>query len=270
MRNLDREKFIKDNQRPRTKKLLNYHGGEINVCHLQGRSMAEYPLVIQFLYNKKIGGNKPENLTIITTETDPENAILTQQLYLNDIPYINSVNDDLLEWSNINKIDFIIDALEKTETEYTLILDGRDVIINTFEGIIEKYKSTGLNILFNSTKNNFPRVEIDKLHDRDWRGNFKYFNAGCCIGETKELLKFYNECKELIPTLPDLEIFNSEQYIIRHGFAKYSEDVNQRFIDFDWECNIFQTFAQTRLLKEENNYIVSGYVPVGKKGPNQQ
>jgi len=264
MRNLDREKFIKDNQRPRTKKLLNYHGGEINVCHLQGRSMAEYPLVIQFLYNKKISGEKPKNITIITTETDPENAILTQQLYLNDISYINSVNDDLLEWSNINKIDFLIDALEKTETEYALILDGRDVIINTFEGIIEKYKSTGLNILFNATKNNFPRVEIDKLHDRDWRGNFKYFNAGCCIGETDALLKFYKECKELIPTLKDVEIFNSEQYIIRHCYAKYSEDINNKFVDFDWECNIFQTFAQTRLLKEDNNYIVSGYLPQPK------
>lgn len=266
MRNLDREKFIRDNQRQRDARILNYRGGEVNICHFQGRSMSDFPLVIQYLYNKKIGGEKPEDLTVITTETDPANAVLTQQLFLNDIPYINSANADVLEWSNIHKINFLIDALENTETKYALMLDGRDVVINTFEGIMEKYKATGLKMLFNASKNNFPRVEIDKLHGRDWRGNFKYFNAGCCIGETTEFLKFYKECRDLIPTLPDVEVFNSEQYIIRHGFAKYSEDPNNKFVDFDWECNIFQTFSQTKLVKKGNDYIVSGYLPQPKGG----
>lgn len=266
MRNLDRELFLKDNQRQRNRRILNYRGSEINICHFQGRSMSEYPLLVHFLYNKKIEGDKPENLTIITTETDPKNAVLTQQLYLNNIPYINSVTEDLFEWSNINKIDFIIEALENTKTEYSLILDGRDVVINSFEGLMEKYKETGMRILFNASKNNFPRVEIDKLHDRDWRGNFKYFNAGCVIGVTSDLLKFYKECRDLMPTLEDIEIFNSEQYIIRHGFAKYSEDLNNKFVDFDWECNIFQTFSQTKLVKKGNDYIVSGYLPQPKGG----
>ena len=264
MRNLDREKFNKDNERPRVPKILNYHGTEVNICHFQGRSMSDFPLVIQYLYNKKIGGEKPEDLTVITTETDPANAVLTQQLFLNDIPYINSANADVLEWSNIHKINFLIDALEKTETKYALMLDGRDVVINTIEGIMEKYKATGLKMLFNASKNNFPRAEIDRIHDRDWRGNFKYFNAGCCIGETAEFLKFYKECRDLIPTLSDVEVFNSEQYIIRHGFAKYSEDLNNKFVDFDWECNIFQTFSQTKLVKKDNDYIVSGYLPQPK------
>lgn len=248
----------------RTKKVLNYHGGEVNICHFQGKSMSENPLLIYYLYNKKIGGEKPKNLTIITTETDPKNAVLTQQLYLNNIPYINSVTEDLFEWSNIHKIGFIIDALEKTETEYSLVLDGRDVVINTFEGLMDKYKATGLSILYNASKNNFPRVEIDKLHDRDWRGDFKYFNAGCVIGVTKDLLRFYKECRDLMPNLKDVEIFNSEQYIIRYGFAKYSADVNNKFVDFDWECNIFQTFSQTKLIQDENGCIVSGYLPQPK------
>ena len=43
----------------------------------------------------------------------------------------------------------------------------------------------------------------------------------------------------------------SEQYIIRHAFAKNTDKV-----DFDYNCQIFQTFARTKIEKRKDYYAV--------------
>lgn len=256
------EEFEKSNYKP-TKKVLSHKGKEFNICHFQGRSFDGRPALVGYYFNKKIGGKLPDNVTIVTTETDEFSAVTCQQLQLNKIPYINSVDDIVLEWSNIAKVEFILKALKQVKTEFAIIVDARDVLFNTFDGILDKFLATGYRMIYNATKNNFPRMEIDKIHDRDWRGDFKYFNAGCCIGYTKDLVDFYEKCFEIKDSLVDLELINSEQYILRSVFAKYSEDVNQKYIDFDYDCDIFQSFAGTRLLPADSNtYIVDGYQPI--------
>lgn len=247
------------------KTILNFNDKEFNVCHFQGKSLDGKPLLVNYLIDKPIDGKLPEEVTLMTTETNPAYALTCQQLEKNCVPYVNSVKEPLLEWSNIEKVSLILEALKEVKTEFCLIVDGRDVIFNSFEGILEKFKATGLRMLYNATKNNFPRAEIDKIHDRDWRGDFKYFNAGCCIGYTKDLIDFYQECFDIKDSLPDVDIINSEQYILRHIFAKYSEDVNQKYIDFDYDCNIFQSFAGTGIIKlDKDTYKVTGYQPLTK------
>ena len=104
-------------------------------------------------------------------------------------------------------------------------------------------------MFFNGTKNNFPWTHIDRVPYRDWRGEYRYFNAGCAIGYTEDFKKFYDDCAELIPKIDNP--WGSEQYILRAVFSKYSEQVDsdRAYMDFDWECNIFQTYVNSIVLK---------------------
>lgn len=246
-------------------KIVNFNNKEFNICHFQGRALEGKPLLVNYLFDKKIGGTLPEDITIMTTETNPSIAITCQQLEKNNIPYVNSVKEPILEWTNIEKVGLILNALKDIKTKYCVIVDGRDVLFNTFDGLLDKFLATGYRMIYNATKNNFPRMEIDRIHERDWRGDFKYFNAGCCIGYTEDLVKFYQDCFDIKDSLQDVDIINSEQYILRSIFARYSEDVTQKVIEFDYMCDMFQSFAGTQTIKADSDtYRISGYQPLTK------
>lgn len=122
------------------------------------------------------------------------------------------------------------------KTEYALILDGADVcIMSDLSDIVERFKTYDKDIIFNATIRRFPQVEIDYIENRELLGKYCYFNAGCCIGKTKALLEFYQECQKVIRT--DRHKNPSEQYYVRQVFNKHQDKV---FIDYD--CKIFQVW----------------------------
>lgn len=149
------------------------------------------------------------------------------------------------------KVALILDALDKLkEDDLVIILDGYDTAIQTLEHISDKYKQYGRSIIFNATKHNYPEINIDSVQDRDIRGEFKYFNAGVCIGDCNSLKRFYNECKKQLEIEPT-NIWNSEQYTIRQVFNKM-----QDIVDFDSQCILFQTMGSTKIIKKEGMFIV--------------
>jgi hypothetical protein len=236
--------------------VVNYHSMPVNVSHFQGTSRDRLPEFMDLVLNESVL-EKPDNLTILTTFTDPEPCILYQQLKKHGIDCLNSYDFlDNLEngrWDMTKKIDMIREGLKHVDTEYVLICDGYDVYINTFDNIIPKFKKTGLRMFFNGTKNNFPWTHVDRVPFRDWRGEYRYFNAGCAIGYTEDFKKFYDECAEMVNEVTNP--WGSEQYILRCVFAKYSEDVDtdKAYIDYDWECNIFQTYVNSVVLRLHEN-----------------
>lgn len=235
--------------------VLNYHSSPINVSHFQGTSRERLPEFMS-LVNEQSKLVLPKDLTVVTTYTDEEACILYQQLKQNGISCVNSfdyaVNFDGV-WDMTKKIDMILAALDHVTTKYALICDGYDVFINSFDNIIPKFESTGLKMFFNGTKNNFPLTHVDRMPYRDWRGEYRYFNAGCAIGFVDDFKYFYEECSKILPTISNP--WNSEQLVLRSVFARYSEDVDtdKRYMDFDWECNIFQTYVNSVVLKLFNN-----------------
>jgi len=228
----------------------------INISHFQGTSRERYTEFMSRVSNNSDLSSFPEDLTIITVFTDKESCILYKQLEKFNISCINAYDfceDKNKEWFMPDKVSYILKALDTVKTTYALILDGYDVLINSFDNILYKFKQTNLKMLYNSTKNNFPNVYIDKIHDRDWRGEFRFFNAGCAIGYTNEFKKFYQDCLDLIPFINNP--FSSEQFVLRNIFAKYSEKVDTKdaYIDFDWQCNIFQTYINTSNISVSDN-----------------
>ena len=224
-------------------KITSFNGNEINVCHFQGRSYYAYSTIFDDLFNRKL--ELKEDIGIMTGFNNPKYAFFYQQLTNNGIEVINSFDSIDGEWRNVDKVGYILRALKKSDKEIFLICDGNDVLVNTFDGMIDKFKKSGYRILYNATTNNHPKVLIDAIYDRDMHGRFRYFNAGCCIGYREDLIKFYEECQKTWDSNP-YNPWESEQLILRLTYKRYLEN-NDNTIGFDHNCEIFQTFCNTQI-----------------------
>jgi hypothetical protein len=230
--------------------VLNHNEGNFFIAHFQGNSYAGYFAISEYFKRQEI--RAPENITIVTA-CNSEKAMLIEQLKGNGIPFLNAAKKGG-SWNNLKKIGYINTSLKEVETEYVLILDAADVLLTgSLEGIIERFNECGKKLLFNATKSNYPNLLIDRIADRDFRGEFRFLNAGCCFGETQYAKEFYAKAKAL---LEDETIENpkkSEQLIIRHVFKEVTDEV-----DFDYKCSVFQTFANTnvKFLEGEERYAI--------------
>lgn len=226
-------------------KVYNKFDKEVNVLHFQGKNLEQFINTSILIYELAKLDQLEENLSIIACWTNYEKCILAQQFYKNDLKLHNALPDDYdfsQPWDMRDKIKFYIDYLENNiTTDIVMLLDGYDVLLTSTKDIVKKFLSQPYRILFNSTVNNYPFVNIDII-----QGRFKYdrfcpfFNAGCCIGYREDLIKFYKECYELVD-IPNE--FNSEQFVVRHAFAKYSNDPNQNFIWIDFNRDIFHSMG---------------------------
>jgi hypothetical protein len=231
-------------------KILNHNQAEFCVAHFQGHCASEYPSAIEHFQDQYIV--LPENLEIVTVTNQPEDSMLIKQLIRNNIPFHNKAIPGGY-WNNLMKIDYIREALEEVKSEYVLILDAGDVLLNhKIKDILQRFLSYKKKLIFGATKNNYPNILVDKIHDRDFRGEFRYFNAGTCLGFTTYCREFYLKASHV---LAEDKVYNpakSEQLIIRHIFKDTTEDV-----DFDYRSELFQTFNRTILVESENqNYLV--------------
>jgi hypothetical protein len=214
------------------------------VVHAQGDSRDIcHPIFIEAYQRTLV---LPEDLSILTVQTG-NNSLLQNQLQGQNIPYHNPAEDFHGQWNNQLKPQFIIEGLEEIHSKYTLILDGSDVVIMTLTGIIEAFKEQEKVILFNATKSNYPKENIDRVINRDFFGDWRYLNAGCCIGETDALGEFYAE----VVKEPENE-WHSEQAMVRAVFDHYQE-----YAAFDWQCKIFQTMGKVNIEQEDDDVFIS-------------
>lgn len=222
--------------------ILNRFDEPVNILHFCGQSIKDFPMTIQNVYNN-IQLNQI-NIPIISCWTDDSKCLLKGQLSKFNIPLINSVPENYKgEWFMPNKILFILSTLiNKVKDDIVMILDGYDVLFASTDGIVDKFKKFNTQILFNATPHNYPDEIIDIIPNREEYGHYKYFNAGCCIGYRKSLIEFYSQCIEFLHIENPL---NSEQKILRHVFARYSEN-NPDFVTIDYNNKIFHTMGKTK------------------------
>lgn len=223
------------------------HNHTANVLHFHGQNITQLSRTFGTIYNEHIVNseyNKHE-LAIVSTWTDDNKCYLFQQCKRFDIPLINCVPVDYditQTWYMPNKIKWFIQVLERTKQDIVMFLDGYDVLLTHLDDILERFKTQPYKILFGPSCNNYPDVRIDRIPLRTKKGTYRYFNAGCVIGYREDLLKFYKEALDFV-TLPNP--WNSEQFILRHAFAKYSSDEKQNFIGVDFNCEIFRSMGVT-------------------------
>lgn len=236
-------------------KIFNSEILELNVLHFQGSASASHLWLLQELCNKKLT-NIPDNIEFISIWTNDNACYLYKQFQNNSFKLINALSEKYVSdtWYMPNKIYQYIDALKNTSKPYAMLLDGYDVIFNTFDDLLLKYNRIGYDILFNASTNNYPNCEIDNLPYRDLIGNYKFFNAGCCIGKTEALINFYTEALDYINIKNPR---NSEQFVLRHVFKKYSDNLNNNFVGIDYKCNIFQTMCNSAVIDAgKENYVI--------------
>ena len=226
--------------------IINHNEKEFCVAHFQSRSQHQFPQIIDAINEHEIV--MPDDVEIVTITNRPEMSILIEQLLKFDIDYINKAPKGGF-WTNLKKIGFIIEGLQEVKSKYALILDADDVLL-TKDVINIKYKFSLFQkeLIFGATKNNFPDVLIDKVRDRDFRGDFRYLNAGACFGTVDACLRFYMKASEILHKTLIYNPLNSEQLIIRHTFKDSTE-----YVDFDYRCLLFQTFDSTYAWKINEN-----------------
>ncbi|MDE7100430.1 MAG: hypothetical protein K2O05_01080, partial [Anaeroplasmataceae bacterium] len=141
-------------------KILSHSGNEVYVGHFQGNAVKHYLDVVEEFSLKKV--NISPRVSVITAYTDHEKAITALQLELSRMPYVNACPNDSANWSNVDKIKYFVSALEQTTSEYCLLADGYDVLFfrDIDEEFITKFEEKEKKILFNATKNKYPKISI--------------------------------------------------------------------------------------------------------------
>lgn len=221
---------------------------KILIAHFPGHTKIENADLINELKETKI--TIPNNIDIISImlKETKENAPLNYQLNLNNIDYINPLKNSHILWKRLNKPKYILKALEQSTKEYSLILDGNDVIIlSDLTNIVPIFETYNKKIIFNSTIWMYPHVIIDNVENRGQYGEYCYLNAGCCFGKTKDLIDFYKYTIDIIENTSSRSLVDSEQYYIRKAFDKKQDDVF-----FDYECKIFQCWHKAEYSYNED------------------
>lgn len=200
-------------------------------------------------YNSKTITVTPR-ISVITAFN--KNAIAALQLELSGVAYINACNDTEKEWSNVDKLKYYVEELSKTTSEYTLLVDGNDVVFfkSIDEEFITKFEAMNKKIMFNATKNNHPNFEIDKVETRDALGEFKYLNDGVVFGRTADLLAFYQEALANSQREDVMNPWQSEQLFVRMTAN------GKEYVGFDYQCVLFQTFSKTNRTVCGNTVII--------------
>lgn len=217
---------------------------KILIGHFPGQTKQENIELIEELKNRKI--KIPDNLEIVSviTKDQIDYSPLHYQLKHNKYSYINPLKNRHMIWKRTNKIYYVLQALKETEKEYSLILDGSDVVIlSDLTNIIDIFKEYDKNIVYNSTIWMYPHIIIDNVENRGQYGEYCYLNAGCCIGKTKDLINFYDYAWKIIKNT--YITCDSEQYYIRKAFNNC-----QNTVFFDYDCKIFQCWHKAEYIYE--------------------
>ena len=229
---------------------------EINIVHFPGRSQNDFPQTISMIYDNAVLNPIENELTLLSCWTDNDKCILKKQcdkfnIFLNNILPLDY--DYSQKWHMPNKIYYIIDKLKTVSTEYSLIMDGYDVLFSSTNDILKKFKEQKYHILFNATPFRYPDEEIDIIPNRDKLGIWNNFNAGVCLGYTEDLLKFYSQAIKYINVRNEL---NSEQKILRYVFKEYSDKRKQKFVFIDYKRKIISVMSRTmcKCVQSGNNY----------------
>jgi hypothetical protein len=196
------------------KNYLNANGEILYVIHFPGTGAESHENIIEDNLNREFSISDKISIISIMNESAYEDSILRTQCDKNNIKIYNTALDEE-NWSNPLKIKHVLQSIELVDTEYVLVLDGRDVVIShdLDDEFIEKYLAFNKPIVYNGTPAMYPSVSIEPLQDiLKIKGKQKFINAGVCIG-TKEAIKtFYSKAYEI---RSEYSSTKSEQLLIR-------------------------------------------------------
>ena len=226
-----------------------HSNNKILIAHFPGQTKHENLELINELKEREF--ILPNNIDIVSVITKDclKTSSLNYQLKKNNYTYINSVKDRIMSWSRCGKIYHVLDSLKESSKEYSLILDGNDVVIlSDLTDLVSLFESYNKKIIFNSTIWMYPHVIVDNVHNRGQYGEYCYLNAGCAFGKTEDLIQFYELAIKELEKDSNHKKVDSEQYYIRKVFDKH-----QDIVFFDYECKLFQCWHKAEYEYKESN-----------------
>lgn len=229
---------------------VNYYNAEekpLYVLHFPGTGFAGHQKMIQAGMDRKFKISDQLSLISVMNRSCYENSILAKQCARNQLPLYNTALEET-RWDNTVKIRHILQCLNQIETEYALILDGRDTLIvnDLTDAFMEQYLSFEAPIIYNATPAPYPDTVIESLRELlSIRGRHKYLNAGVCIGDKESLISFYTKAETIRQTRSDN---HSEQLIIR-----LARKQNPNLAGIDSENRLFRIIHQYDTTFKEQN-----------------
>jgi len=106
------------------------------------------------------------------------------------------------EWTNVEKINLLVDYLPKSKAKYIIGLDADDVIVTESpDVIIKRWKECypESKLLYNGGFKPWPKRACppcrpcDNFENKMFTGKAKHLNAGAWVGERKYVLDFYKK-----------------------------------------------------------------------------
>jgi hypothetical protein len=198
-----------------------------------------YPFVHQFkkhMFEDQplIGDSYDKDVAIITSFTNKEDAVLIRQLEKSSIPYINAVNVNE-EFNKAYKPIYYLNALKNVTSEYSLIIDSYDTVINGFDGIKNVLNHYNKKVLYCAWNAHFPN-EFDVDFGVDENNMLKYINSGVVFGKTEDVKKFYEDLSKFIEEQYEITthfLRGFEQYWVYRFLVENPEYVKEVGIDYD-------------------------------------
>lgn len=233
------------------KNYQNKDGSILNVLHFPGKGM--HGNESHFYENINRDVKISPDISIISIMNKPyyDSSVLVAQCEHNNIRLINT-GYDIECWVNTLKIPKILEALDLVDTEYCLILDGKDVILvdDLTEEFLNKYKSFNKSIVYNGTFVRFPDTRIEPIQDIIRIPYIhKFLNAGVCIGETGKLKEFYLKSYNILTS--KYQDSESEQLIIRIA-AQTSKD----YVGVDYNFDMFASIHCEHNIEETDSFYI--------------
>lgn len=229
-------------------KYISHTDSPFAVAHFPGDARNRYSDIIDEIKEQDVTVPSGIDIISVITADTIEESPLNYQLEKSGVEYINPLTDKQVIWNAVDKIKYIIEALDSTDAEYAYIIDGADAVVSgDLSQGTDALEYYGVDILFNASTWMFPPVLVDYVPNRGSYGSYNYLNAGVCFGKVDALKDFYAEIQTAIEQSElahdertDAWKGSSEQYWVRKIF-----DAHQDTVFFDHECRLFQVFHAT-------------------------
>ena len=238
-----------------------------NIVHLN--SIEGYKDTGKYAYLMECGKNaisKPDNLTIVTSFTDREKALLIDQLDRNSINYINALEGIATEdFIKAFRPVYYYNVLKNVSTEYTLMLDAYDTAVKSLDNLEELTEYYGKDIIYNASLISFTReleYEMGVPEEKMWRK----LNAGVAYGKTDKILAFYHELSDYINKNYNDKprIKNFEQWWLI-GFLNIYKGKVKIGVDYDFKA--FELIQHMDVEKTDKGYKAEPKMMYHKRKP---
>lgn len=237
--------------------ICNANHQTVNVLHFPGERRYIARNIIKHFLDVKL--SLPQGFKILTFYTDENKSPLFKQLQASNIPFVNLVPADYDHrqiWDNRDKIKYINDffANEDAPNEYYLILDANDVVIQSFDGLIDKLKNSRQQVIYNADWYRYPNIAVEDMMCKQ-DDVYRNLNAGVCIGHRSALMKLYRKALDIHESGDIQNEFRSEQLIIRHAI-KWFQDHDDQFVTIDSNCKLFFNYSFHSILTPHKNKLL--------------